>query len=197
MNIQGANLLSLLSGSEGLDNLSQTSVGINDAQPSFASALMEHLKLLQSASGSDLNVAAPDISMLQDWVDAAKSGDAPPDLQGFADLFGKNLPLAKKVSPDIDLEDTLQTLAGVLQQLQQLETGAESMPMPPITEDVDTQQPSSSEPDQQAVDAIALINAPPMPVHVPVTEADEMIEPSADEPELAVVLADAKKSPCL
>lgn len=120
MNIQGANLLSLLSGSEGLSNLQQGLLGSGDQKAGFASTLMEQLGLLQNGLTGESSGA------LQDWLDSAKNGNGQTNLQNFAALFGTDLPpTSNKAGADIDLEDTLQTLAGVLQQLQQLEAGAQ------------------------------------------------------------------------
>ncbi|MDD2760060.1 MAG: flagellar hook-length control protein FliK [Methylomonas sp.] len=123
MNVQSANFLSLLSGVDNVGNLQQGLLGA-DTGGGFAAALMLQLKLLGGDMAGDAKVEAPNMAMLQDWVDAAKNGAMPQELQHVAALLGKDLPPAAKNSQDIDLEDTLQTLAGVLQQLQQLESDA-------------------------------------------------------------------------
>lgn len=194
MNIQGANLLSLLSGSEGPDKLPQALAGLNGAQADFAAAFMEQLQLLQNPAVGDVNVAAPDISSIQEWVDAAQGGDVAPDFPGFADLLGKNLPLVDKAATDIDLQDTLQTLAGVLQQLQQLETGTEPlMSGLPSGEEAEFQQPLTDS-DQEVTDSVAAVNDAVITMNVPVTEVRETVEPNIDEAE-PVVLPERSAKP--
>jgi flagellar hook-length control protein FliK len=98
MNVQGANVLSLLSAPEGVGNIQQGLLGGSADQAGFASALMEQLGLLQ---GTD----SPDLAALQSFMDSASVEGG---MQNFAAFFGKNLPTAAKASQDIDLDETLQ-----------------------------------------------------------------------------------------
>ena len=133
MNVQGANLLSLLSGSEGVSNIQQSLLSGTGDKAGFAEAFMQQLGLLQSAE-------SPDLAAIQAMMEDVKAAG---DLQNFAALLGKNLPvansIANKANPtgqNIDLEDTLQTLATVMQQLQQLDADAQPLPLAPNSEDI-------------------------------------------------------------
>jgi flagellar hook-length control protein FliK len=187
MNIQGANLLSLLSGSEKVGNLQQGLSAVTGDEAGFGSALMQQLGLLQSSLGSD--AAGPDLAAIQSWVEEAAGGDVQQSLQGFAALFGKDLPAANKANSEIDLEDTLQTLAGVLQQLQQLETNSQTPTTASLGDigdsEADTTQSLQAESDQAA----AMLN--PMPIVVPQAEIAEQLSDSVDASGL---LVDAKKT---
>jgi len=183
MNIQAANLLSALSGSEALGHIQQGLLGGAGEQGGFASALMEQLGLLQSGGN-------PDMSALQSLMDdvAANGG-----LQDFAALFGKNLPAAaNKSAQDIDLEDTLQTLAEVMQQLQQLETEANAQQTALI--DTENQQ-VLADLRQAEQDADAPANYG-MPISVPVG-AEEALAQMSDSSASADIFADAKKPAAL
>ncbi|AEG01331.1 flagellar hook-length control protein FliK [Methylomonas methanica] len=181
MNIQAANLLSMLTGSEGLGNIQQGLLGGTGDNGGFASALMEQLGLLQSG-------ASPDMSAIQSLMDDA---GVKGDLQNFAAFFGKNLPVASKSAGDIDLEDTLKTLAEVLQQLQQLEADPNSVGSPAIATTEQTIPPTDLQ--QEALDQEALANnPPPMPISVPAEVSDDA-EPVAGDADIAGMLADVKK----
>ena len=157
MNVQGANLLSFLSGSESLGNLQQGLLGSSEAQAGFASAFLEQLGLLQS--GLDASATSPDLTAIQDWVNSAKAGETQLDLQSFATFFGKDLPSAKRAGQDIDLEDTLQTLAGVLQQLEQLENGSDTQMLASsslgVDGKIDDAKQSSSDDDLSDITGVA------------------------------------------
>lgn len=203
MNIQAENLISLLSGSQGPDNMPQTLADLNGAQADFAATFVEQLQALRNVSLDDANganVVATDINAsIREWVNAAKSGDALSDLKGFVDLLGKDLPLAKKVDTDIDLEDTLQTLAGVLQQLQQLETDTPSPSVLLPAESIENQQPALSESGQGPADAVvAAESAMVMPLNTQlsntsVTETVITDETGFGDAERAVPLAEVNK----
>lgn len=181
MNIQAANLLSLLTGSEGLGNVQQGLLGGTGDGGGFASALMEQLGLLQSGSGQDMS----GIQSLMD--DAGVKGD----LQNVAAFFGKNLPAANQPAGDIDLEDTLKTLAEVLQQLQQLDADPNSAVLPVNAAGEQEILPTDLQQEMLDQEAIAN-NPPPMPVSVPV-EIDEGVEAVAGDADIAGMLADVKK----
>lgn len=185
MNIQAANLLSMLTGSEGLGNIQQGLLGGTGDNGGFASALMEQLGLLQSG-------ASPDMSTIQSLMDDA---GVKGDLQSFAAFFGKNPPVASQSARDIDLEDTLKTLAEVLQQLQQLEADPNSISSPMIATSEQKALPVDLQ--QEALDEAALANSPPpMPISVPV-EVNDAAEPAAGGADIAGMLADVKKPAAL
>ena len=181
MNIQSANLLSPASSPEPLNSQSAPS----EDQGGFTSALMKQLGGLQSSS------ANPDLAAIQDWIDAAKNGDTPPSLQNFAAFFGKDLQSVNKLSQDIDLNDTLQTLAGVLQELQGLETGVDAAPLPSGMPELGSMPPKEidSGTDQAALDAAVAASAVVMPAKVPVAETNELIEQTGVNSELTPVLS--------
>ena len=195
MNVQGANFLSLLSGSEGLGNLQQALFGSNGAETGFASAFLEQLGLLQNGLGAN---GSPDLTPLQDWVNSAKAGETQLDMQNFAAFFGKDLPSVSKGSQDIDLEDTLQTLAGVLQQLQQLEGGSDSEPLVTtsgIDSDTDDKPQSLTDAEQAILNAeLANASGVPITISTPQPELSETLDQSGDEPELSKVLASIQKN---
>lgn len=146
MNVQGASVLSLLSGAEGVGGLQQGLLGGGPDQAGFASALMEQLSLLQGAD-------SPDLAALKSLMDNPSIEGG---MQNFAAFFGKNLPATAKVNQDIDLDETLQTLAEVMQQLQQLQQ-LDSVPMtqPAIT---DTLQTAATDADSE-VDETTIANS--------------------------------------
>jgi flagellar hook-length control protein FliK len=185
MNVQGASVLSLLSGTEGLSNIQQGLLGGSPDQAGFASALMEQLGMLQ---GTD----SPDLAALQSFMDSASVDGG---MQNFAAFFGKNLPVATTTSQDIDLDETLQTLADVMQQLQELDIS--SLPQQPISADTgqDLQALTTKlQQDQPSeVDEVALANsAVAMPIVVP-TDVNELVKQAEDDLGLSGLLSDVDK----
>ena len=192
MNVQGANLLSFLSGSESLGNLQQGLLGSSEAQAGFASAFLEQLGLLQS--GLDASATSPDLTAIQDWVNSAKAGETQLDLQSFAAFFGKDLPSAKRAGQDIDLEDTLQTLAGVLQQLEQLENGSDTQMLASsslgVDGKIDDAKQSSSDDDLSDITGVAA----GMPISVSQAELNETPEQGDENSEPTSILSAAQKN---
>ncbi len=192
MNVQGVNLLSLLSGSESAGNLQQGLFGLGDGQAGFASAFLEQLGLLQEGGSADADKAG--LNSIQDLMESVKSDQSQLDLQSFAALFGKDLPSVNKTAQDIDLEDTLQTLAGVLQQLQQLETpnnvglvGAAADSQDGVLgENLQTLDDELAE-----IDAAAIGNVIGMPINTAPVEQTEASEQNADDIDLEVVLTNS------
>ena len=185
MNVQGASVLSLLSGTEGLSNIQQGLLGGSPDQAGFASALMEQLGMLQ---GTD----SPDLAALQSFMDSASVDGG---MQNFAAFFGKNLPVATATSQDIDLDETLQTLADVMQQLQELDIS--SLPQQPISADTGQDLQALSTKLQQGqpseVDDVAVANsAVAMPIVVP-TDVNELVKQAEDDLGLSGLLSDVDK----
>lgn len=162
MNIEASNLLSMLSGAAGLGNMQPGLLAAGE-QGGFNAALMEQLGLLQGSTGA----ATAELADLQNWMATQQLGEHPAALQDFAAMFGNALPTANKIDQDIDLDDTLQALAEVLQHLQALE----SKPDHPLTLAADlaaqqtVQDDALTDADQQALEAQAngLIGPLPMP----------------------------------
>lgn len=193
MNVQDVNLLSLLSGSENAGNLRQGLFGLGDGQADFASAFLEQLGLLQEGTGSDMSQSG--LSTIQDFIASAKDEQAQSDLQSFAAVFGNDLPYINKTTQDIDLVDTLQTLAGVLQQLQQLETPnvaefAGSVESVIDNQDLDLPGKLQTLDDEPAVtDAVAAIgNVISVPINAAPVEQTEVNEPKADDNDRELIL---------
>jgi flagellar hook-length control protein FliK len=99
MNIQASGLLSLFSGLDGLENIQQSLLQDGVLPKQFASALLEQIELLQQGQSK---IASP----FQQNADLSQ-------LQDFAGSLGKGLPgMVNQL--DIDLEETMQALADVL-----------------------------------------------------------------------------------
>lgn len=192
MNVQGVNLLSLLSGSENAGNLQQGLFGLGDGQTGFASAFLEQLGLLQEGAEADMTQSG--LSTIQDFMASAKGDQPQLDLQSFAALFGKDLPSVNKTAQDIDLEDTLQTLAGVLQQLQQLETPNAAEFVGPVVDSQGLAIPEklqTLDAESAEIDAAAIGNVIGMPINAAPVEQTEASEPNADDNDLELVLTNA------
>ncbi|MGR8931596.1 MAG: flagellar hook-length control protein FliK [Gammaproteobacteria bacterium] len=178
MNILGANLRSLLSGPEGSEFLQGGLSVSGDAHSDFASSFIEQLGLLQKGQDN------PDLAAMQQWVEAAKNGDMPANLQTFAAFLGNEKVSKGKISQDIDLEDTLQTLADVMQQLQQLESGGDTLPVMAagnVDAGIQNLQPADSRPvdtDTQGTASELLI--PLAAVQAPIENAAETTDQHQD-----------------
>jgi flagellar hook-length control protein FliK len=140
---------------------------------------MEQLGLLQ---GTD----SPDLAALQSFMDSASVEGG---MQNFAAFFGKNLPTAAKASQDIDLDETLQTLAEVMQQLQQLDSHALSQSSMPAGIDDAPQTFEVADLDETAL----ANNAMAMPIAVP-TDINALAEQAEDSLELSGLLGDGDVS---
>jgi len=195
MNIQGANILSSLSGAEGLGNLQQSLGSLTGDQAGFASALMEQLGLLQNNLAA--NPASVNLAGLQSLMSGSE-GDWQQGLQNFAANFGQDLPVVNKAGQDIDLEDTLQTLSDVLQQLQQLEADTQSSEVLPVIESPETKpevlEAATDESVKMAEEAAAattalINNSAPLAVTVPEPELPE----TTDGFQLSKPFSDSKK----
>ena len=195
MNIQGANILSSLSGAEGLGNLQQSLGSLTGDQTGFASALMEQLGLLQNNLAA--NPASVDLAGLQSLMSGSE-GDWQQGLQNFAANFGHDLPVVNKAGQDIDLEDTLQTLSDVLQQLQQLEADTQNSEVLPVIESPETKpevlETATDESVKMAEETAAVTtaminNSAPLAVTVSEPELPE----TADGFELSKLFSDSKK----
>lgn len=113
MNIQGLNpqSLSTVAESSGLGGL--LSEGGHAAM--FSATLLDQLAQLQSSLQNTGASVTSQFAGLNGGINSQ-------NMQEVAALFGKNLPAAAKFDQDINLDDTMQALADVLQYLQSLET---------------------------------------------------------------------------
>lgn len=121
MNIQGLNPLSVLS-SSGAGSEPAGLVGETAGPGLFSAAFLEQLALLQQNLLSNSAAGNPGLAEFQQLSGAGTDALQGQTLQDFSALFGKTLPTATKLDQDINLEDTMQALADVLQYLQGLES---------------------------------------------------------------------------
>ena len=137
MNIDSSNLLSLLSSGESLEKLQQTMQVDEGLSKEFADTLLDKIRQL---TGLDAAEYLPDDLA----KDMSGDGDKQHEIAGFlnetgivedfADIFGKGLPVGNKLEKDIDLDNTLEALANVMNALEgveleqdNLETNLESL----------------------------------------------------------------------
>lgn len=164
MNIQGANVLSMLSGAESVGNIQPGLLAETGDEAGFAAALLQQLGLLVSGDTADM-------ATVQSLMTDPQVGEG---LQNIAALFGGYLPASGTPTQDIDLDETLQTLADVMQQLQQLDAEtsvADSQPVP-LTDDIQDEQVAANDIDTAFATTEAALF---MPLSTPVAleSADE------------------------
>lgn len=128
MNIQGLNPLSLLSS---VDGAGASAAGLTGEGGVFSATLLDQLAQLQNSLLSKGAAGSAGLAELQQQF-GALGGDTlnSQNMQDFAALFGNSLPTATKLKPDINLDDTLHTLADVLQYLQSLEAAPTAQQSP-------------------------------------------------------------------
>lgn len=193
MNIDGSNLLSMVTGGETANPLMTGSLPAGGENMGFSAAFMEQLAVLQAGLAN--------ASAQQTGLPTLESGKLPTEvsatMQGFAALLGKNLPQAAKASQNIDLDATLQTLADVMQHLQGLdetvpqtasvEIQSEFLQLKPVitaaTEEIANIMPPDNVPPAEQVEAspiqpeVVLLEAQPMPS---TTFIDQIVDGSVD-----------------
>lgn len=118
MTIDAANLLPIAASGELSVNSLLGAMPQTAEDGGFATAFVEQLGLLQ--------VGLADVVKPVQLIKSADLTQLPTDtqvaMQNVAALFGKKLPQNGNLPQSIDLDDTMQTLADVMQQLQSLET---------------------------------------------------------------------------
>ena len=179
MNILGSNALALLSGAEGVGNVQKVLQGATGDQAGFAAALMQQIGLLQSEESHDLGA-------IQSLMDDPAMGES---LQNLAALVGQQLPAGDKSAQDIDLEDTLKTLADVMQQLQQLDAGTSSSMAQEHALAAELKDQESEAALESAAMAAMPVTVPPSP-ELAAEQATEAVEASG-------IMTDAKKPAAL
>jgi flagellar hook-length control protein FliK len=122
MMIQSSNLSTMLSGLESGGAAQPGLLAEGGNTEAFAASLMQQLASLQANLAKNANIDAGVLADLQAKAGALDGHAAGQEVQDFAALFGNALPTAKKIGQDIDLDDTLNALADVLQHLQGLGT---------------------------------------------------------------------------
>ena len=122
MNIDSLNLLSLLSSGDSLEKLQQTMQPDEALSEEFADLLLDKIRQLTSSSKDD--------HLAESFTNGIfGEGNAQHEIAGwlnerginedFISLFGKGLPMVNKLEKDIDLENTLEALANVMNTLEQ------------------------------------------------------------------------------
>jgi len=120
MNIDSSNILTLLSG-ESLEKLQQTMQLDEGLSKDFAETLLDKIRQL---TGLDTADDIPGNLTKEISGDGNKQHEIAGLLNergiadGFASLFGKDLPIGNKLEKDIDLENTLEALANVMNTLE-------------------------------------------------------------------------------
>ncbi len=196
MNIQGSNLLSMLTSSEGLGNLQQNLSALTGEDAGFASALMEQLGLLQDQLDTQ---SPPDQSALQSWTNGAGMDLQQSGLQNFAAILGQDMPSSGKPNPNIDLEDTLQTLSEVLQKLQFMDAEVPAEPGQSLpdqnTLDIEAEVVDSAqtEAEQASVEAAALLSMPQTVSERLPTDASSETPEASETQVISGIFSDSKK----
>lgn len=112
------NLLTMLSGSIGKENLSRLFQGEDKASGDFAETLMTQIGLLsQPESQENLTLPMTDFAELTEELTPLTSFDSErmsSTMQEIAGLLGNKLPSSEHFDQDIDLEKTMRTLNEVL-----------------------------------------------------------------------------------
>jgi flagellar hook-length control protein FliK len=122
MNIDSLNLLSLLSTGDSLEKLQQTMQPDETLSEEFADLLLDKIRQLTSSGEEDYLPESFTNGMFGE-------GNAQHEIAGwlnerginedFISLFGKGLPMVNKLEKDIDLDNTLEALANVMNTLEQ------------------------------------------------------------------------------
>jgi flagellar hook-length control protein FliK len=185
MNIQGLNPLSLLSSAEGAGSataglLSEGGGGV------FSAALLEQLAQLQNSLLSKGAAGDAGLANLQQLGGLGADALNSQNMQDFTALFGKSLPTATKLSQDINLDDTMQALADVLQYLQGLEAATVTEQQTPVLPAISANQDNFAEiaaentdtANEQAENAAMLagMQAQPLPVVDSVNSVNEVLK---------------------
>ncbi|WP_341327877.1 flagellar hook-length control protein FliK [Methylotuvimicrobium sp. KM2] len=112
------NLLTMLSGSIGKENLSRLFQGEDKASGGFAETLMAQIGLLaQPESQENLTLPMTDLAELTEQLTQLTSFDSErmsSTMQNVAGLLGNKLPVSGHFDQEIDLEKTMKTLSEVL-----------------------------------------------------------------------------------
>lgn len=118
MNIDSSNLLSMLSTGEGVDTIQQLLPSEGTETTEFSEALMQRIQQLQSVNPTardSKNITVDGLvngNQLHEIADFISNNEA---VNNISSLSGKGLPQdGKGIEKDINLENTLETLANVL-----------------------------------------------------------------------------------
>ncbi|WP_020482466.1 flagellar hook-length control protein FliK [Methylomonas sp. MK1] len=186
MNIQGLNPLSLLASADGASVATTGLLGEGGGAGVFSATLLEQLAQLQNSLLSKGAAGDAGLANLQQLGGLGADTLNSQSMQDFTALFGKSLPTATKLGQDINLDDTMQALADVLQYLQGLEaTGAgQQAAVLPVTSakqenlaDIVAENTEAAN-DEQAVNAamFAGTQAQPLPVADSVSGVNEVLK---------------------
>lgn len=159
MNIQGLNPMSFLAASDA----SSATAGLLDNEAGaglFSATFLEQLAQLQQNLLNSSAAGNPGLAEFQQFSHLGGDALHGQNVQELTALFGKDLPTATKLNKDIDLEDTMQALADVLQYLQSLESQSAGQNLSALSSASDKQEGSTTtdlkNAEQQAADMAIL-----------------------------------------
>jgi len=145
MNMPDNSLFSILTTGGQIPSLNNAvNPGISSGTNDFAAQFWSQLNVLNNAATPHSELTSANLNALQTWVSSANADPEteleplPADLQNFAALLGKRLPASNPEDGAIDLQATMKALAGVMQQLRQLESDE-----PPATSKTDLNTPTT------------------------------------------------------
>jgi flagellar hook-length control protein FliK len=186
MNIQGLNPLSLLSSADSAGAATTGLLGEGGGAGVFSATLLEQLAQLQNNllnKGAAGGAGLANLQQLGGFGDDALNSQS---MQDFTALFGKSLPTATKLGQDINLDDTMQALADVLQYLQGLEAATVTEQQAPVLPAISANQDDFAEiaaentetANEQAENAAMLagMQAQPLPVADSVNGLNEVLK---------------------
>ncbi|MFK5948889.1 MAG: flagellar hook-length control protein FliK [Methylococcales bacterium] len=114
MNIGNSNVLSTPSPAEGLETIPPLSAEKGGESPEFSATLMQKVAQLQGQSIARDKLNAATIEPLNEGSQLHGIADFIPANESINDTSGKGLPQQKSLEKNIDLKNTLETLANVL-----------------------------------------------------------------------------------
>jgi len=129
MNIDSSNLLSMLSAGESLESIQQLLPGDGAESPEFSDALMQKIEQLQGLTASVEEagkLVVENFNLGNQLHQIAGLPQTAEQINDFSAFLGKDLPQQNPLEKNIDLENTLETLAHVLNTLgENVETKAD------------------------------------------------------------------------
>ncbi|MDT4288202.1 flagellar hook-length control protein FliK [Methylomonas sp. MO1] len=186
MNIQGLNPLSLLASADSASVATTGLLGEGGGAGVFSATLLEQLAQLQNSLLSKGAAGDAGLANLQQLGGLGADTLNSQSMQDFTALFGKSLPTATKLGQDINLDDTMQALADVLQYLQGLEAATVTEQQAPVLPVTSANQDNFAEiaaentetANEQAENAAMLagMQAQPLPVADSVSGVNEVLK---------------------
>jgi flagellar hook-length control protein FliK len=121
MNVDGQNLLSMLSGGTDLESLQQALLNQDFGSADFSEALMQQVELLQQAVSEPESTGTSALQELREFFPQAENQ------QELAALKGTTLPPGRKIDDTIDLEATIDVLQDVMDHITEATAFIESV----------------------------------------------------------------------